>query len=848
MNYKVPEAVWLATATMAYEKIKEGTVKTVMDVVFRQAEIQGRARQFTKDNVDNARISQWCNADHSNNTYNYLRDVNGKRRLVFSGEFQGVKERPDFNLNDQFSLSNGDFITIAELVAFYENEYTALFTSDFKKILKHLYLYANEIYENPEKLELTEEKKAHYLVIKKSGTDAVQELDKFANSVATKYELINKSKTNFHVAKKETTVRAYLWNQLVLEEFKEFPTSLSIFAEKIHNVERIRVAIELDVKKASPEDIEKHHSLLNLTLKLNPEEYFYYVTFKDDSERTVSTSLNEIKRKYKKGEYTRVQLCYAITHKEIENLNLTNEAISKKLYKAIEDLLPYYRAIMDGTEVELPNPDEVKPMHKLNTILYGPPGTGKTYNTAIYAVAIIENKSIEVLRNEDYSEILKRYNQFKNSGQIAFTTFHQSYGYEEFIEGIKPKLNAEAKAEIQYEIAPGIFKEFCTRAQSLKVTTSDDNYEQDVRVWKISIGGSGSNNLKTLCFEHQEIRIGWPNENIELAKVEGYSNDSLYYFYEEMKEGDIVFSLGDQKHIDAIGIITGEVFTDNEHHDNYVHTRKVQWIATGINERIFEVNGHKNLTQQTIYPLRRIAMEAVNQIISKYVNNSTAKVQENNKNYVFIIDEINRGNISKILGELITLIEPTKRLKEKEAMTVTLPYSQEPFGVPDNVYILGTMNTADRSIALMDTALRRRFQFIEMLPDAKLLQNVFVENIDVQQMVETINKRIEVLYDREHTIGHAYFMGLKDEPSITNLARIFENAIIPLLQEYFYEDYSKIQLILGDNAKPNDHKFILDKQVQNVFKGNPDIDVPDYNYEIQFAAFRKKESYIAIYK
>ncbi|MEG0260997.1 MAG: hypothetical protein RR651_14100, partial [Lysinibacillus sp.] len=185
-----------------------------------------------------------------------------------------------------------------------------------------------------------------------------------------------------------------------------------------------------------------------------------------------------------------------------------------------------------------------------------------------------------------------------------------------------------------------------------------------------------------------------------------------------------------------------------------------------------------------------------------------------------------------------------------EQMKVRLPYSKKEFGVPQNVYLIGTMNTADRSIAMMDTALRRRFCFIEMMPDVKLLQGIKVGNIDIQTMVDVINKRIEVLYDREHTIGHAYFMGLKNEPTIENLARIFENAILPLLQEYFYEDYSKIQLVLGDNAKEDDLKFILDAPVKMnaVFKANPDIDLPDTKYSIQLAAFKNPASYIEIYE
>lgn len=331
-----------------------------------------------------------------------------------------------------------------------------------------------------------------------------------------------------------------------------------------------------------------------------------------------------------------------------------------------------------------------------NLILYGPPGTGKTYNSVIYAVAICDGKSVDELT--DYDAVMARYDELKKAGRIAFTTFHQSYGYEEFIEGIKPIID-ENKQDIGYTIEPGVFKEFCENAKSAVCTKNDD-------------------------------------------------------------------------------------FIDAEPH-------------------------------------------------------------------VFIIDEINRGNISKIFGELITLIENTKRSGMPEAASAILPYSGDEFSVPANVYILGTMNTADRSIALMDTALRRRFQFIENMPDSNVLRKIHadkVEDLDVAAMLDKINERITFLYDREHTIGHAFFTGLKDDASIETLQSIFEKSVIPLLQEYFYEDYQKIQLVLGDNAKSDDSlKFVLDKKViaKNIFKGNMEdvIDLPEKQYLINRKAFENINSY-----
>ena len=168
---------------------------------------------------------------------------------------------------------------------------------------------------------------------------------------------------------------------------------------------------------------------------------------------------------------------------------------------------------------------------------------------------------------------------------------------------------------------------------------------------------------------------------------------------------------------------------------------------------------------------------------------------------VLIIDEINRGNIANILGELITLIEPSKRAGTEEALTVTLPYSKEPFSVPANFYIVGTMNTADRSLVHIDTALRRRFEFEAMRPDAGLLQGIEIDGINIQKMLTAINSRIELLYDREHTLGHSFFLPLKENPDLGTLKRIFKNSIMPLLEEYFFEDWSRIRKVLGDDRK-----------------------------------------------
>ncbi len=501
---------------------------------------------------------------------------------------------------------------------------------------------------------------------------------------------------------------------------------------------------------------------------------------------------------------------------------------------------------------EIKTVDELKTDVSKNTILYGPPGTGKTYNTVIYAVAIIENKKLQAIKDEDYDDVLARYNEYKSKELIEFTTFHQSYGYEDFIEGIKPIMDNsdDDQGDIQYQISSGLFKSFCDKAGQpvLKQKKKDIGLNSSPTIWKVSLEGTYDNPTRTECMKNGHIRVGYDSygENIssDTNFVDGGKNVINAFIY-KMKVGDIVLSCYSATTIDAIGVVTGEY----EWHDEYEHykrLRKVDWIVKGISEDITEINNGSSLTLSSVYKLN-ISLADVMELIAK--KEPTTAVEEKKKNYVFVIDEINRGNISKIFGELITLIEPTKRIGQPEGMKAKLPYSQKAFGVPDNVYIIGTMNTADRSIAAIDTALRRRFKFKEMLPDADVLENVYVDDISIKELLIKMNKRIEVLYDREHTLGHAYFLPLKLSPTIETLAGIFSDNVIPLLQEYFYEDYEKIRLVLGDNNKANvDEQFIL--AVSNDYSklfGNTEYDFDEEcTYEINNDALENIESYRSI--
>lgn len=407
-----------------------------------------------------------------------------------------------------------------------------------------------------------------------------------------------------------------------------------------------------------------------------------------------------------------IEPCYLIEAETEDGKLRTEEELKAEVIKGVGLLMPYYKHIMDYPEI-------VK-----NMILYGPPGTGKTYITATYAVLICGWYTLDTLKNMNHSKIMEIYHELEQEGRIGFTTFHQSYGYEDFIEGIRPVLDkektdaqnqseeqkSEKSRNLEYTMEAGVFKAFCEKAK-----------------------------------------------------------------------------------------------------------------------------------------------------------------EESEKPYVFIIDEINRGNISRIFGELITLIEESKRKGEADERSVILPYSGLPFSVPSNVYIIGTMNTADRSIALLDTALRRRFSFVEMMPDTEVLKDIKIEvpkmpdavdkkagksTIDIQKLLEIINQRIEVLYDREHTIGHAYFCGLKKTATLDGLKNVFKKSVLPLLQEYFFDDYEKIAMVLGDNQKRNrNYKFIVEdngKDIHTLFGKELETDMLDMlqrkKYMINEKAFDYAESYIQIYE
>ena len=452
----------------------------------------------------------------------------------------------------------------------------------------------------------------------------------------------------------------------------------------------------------------------------------------------------------------------------------------------------------------------------LNTILYWVPWTGKTYNTVNYAVAAIEGKTFEDVASENWNTVKDRYDTYKSEGQIIFSTFHQSFWYEDFIEGIKAKV--EDNWNINYEVESWIFKNLCEVAESEEniTTVSKSNVDVDkVQIFKMSLWEVWVEDwIYDYCIENDVISSWFSDidftplkKNATVKEIKEYiaknypneeiwfTADAIFRFKSWMNEWDLVFISKWNLYLRAIWKVTSEYYYDENSPIKYKHFRKVEWLLKDVNIPVERINT-KKFSQQSIYNLKDNSSKETSLKLDEIKSLIWEKKSWEKRNYVLIIDEINRWNISKIFWELITLIEPNKRLWWKEQIKVKLPYSQKEFWVPNNLYIIWTMNTADRSIALMDLALRRRFTFKEIEPDSSLLEWINVNWINVKDFFDTVNKRIEFLYDRDHLLGHAYFLQLKDDPSLERLSHIVLDKIIPLLQEYFHDDWEKIQLVL----------------------------------------------------
>lgn len=511
-----------------------------------------------------------------------------------------------------------------------------------------------------------------------------------------------------------------------------------------------------------------------------------------------------------------------------KHYDLNEEVDFDEIDKDVNSLIEIYKGKFDSVSMIANEPiNEYKKQkemykHPLNQILYGPPGTGKTYSTILKSCAIIRGITEEQLEREvaqtGFKKLKEEYDEYVKNKDVVFTTFHQSTSYEDFIEGIKPNLKSDNSEDdtsddlrsdgVDYTLEKGVFRQVVTRAE--KKTSVKKGFD--------TLWGGFYNFLtkadNSLVFRSVESELRLEKEELTETSV---SVRFLKSFTPENDEGTRTFK-----------------------------------VSKNMIERLFEANilgtdenklGRKE-TAEVLGKGRATYAYAVYKSFFKYARDNGAFTTDEKKNYVLIIDEINRGNVSAIFGELITLLEPTKRLGQDEELKVTLPYSKDEFGVPSNLHIIGTMNTADRSVEALDTALRRRFDFTEMPPKPELIKTegnkvhevtVNKTSFNLVEILKVINRRIEVLLDRDHLIGHSFFM--KVTKDVRTLKSAFSKEIIPLLQEYFYGDYGKISLVLGTGfceGNRNDETSELFADVDNydssVFNGKMLYIIHDVNY------------------
>ena len=436
-----------------------------------------------------------------------------------------------------------------------------------------------------------------------------------------------------------------------------------------------------------------------------------------------------------------------------------------------------------------------------NVVLYGAPGTGKTYDVPELAVRLCDPAFMAAEPSRE--EIVSRYNQLKMEKRIAFTTFHQSLDYEDWIEGLRPVVNENN--QVTYEIESGIFKKLCEEAERPVVKDKQVGIADNAVVWKVSLAGTGDNDVRRECMENSHIRIGWDgygpviSDETDWSVYNGEGKQILDAYINKMKIGDIVMSCYSSQTIDAIGVVVGD-YEFEDKFPNYKRVRRVNWLVKNIKENIVEMNEGKTMTLGTVYRLNSITLDNVKSILEKY--NTSSKMEENDKVYVMVIDELNRGNVSKVFGELITLLEADKRKGRINAESVVLPYSKKGFHIPNNVYLIATMNTADRSLGSLDYAIRRRFAFIAEKPFGlevegfnedlfEKVSSLFVKNFDEYKesgwdqtmKLESADTLSEEYKPEDVWIGHSYFL-MQDEEGEDNTSNRLLYEIIPLLEEY----------------------------------------------------------------
>ena len=535
-------------------------------------------------------------------------------------------------------------------------------------------------------------------------------------------------------------------------------------------------------------------------------------------------------------------ICSALESKEFQRCAQVPPPTHTLPNPSSSTVFTYQLASAEGHESMTFEPTIAMPA-ATNLILYGPPGTGKTYATAWEAVRLCLGDAVaEPLRN-DRDALMAEYRRLAGEGRIEFVTFHQSFSYEDFVEGLRPTTRNEDEGDDErvstsggFSLKPhaGVFKIVSERARLDTGDAPAKRLDRSRPIYKIALGQRGSQEdrirkgldggLIHLGWggdidwsderfdDFEEIRKAWNDQKDPDASGKDPNIEMLYAFRSGLQIGDYVVISDGRDSFRAFGRVSGEYYYDADA-DFHPHRRSVEWIWRDDNGAERAPFYSRNFRRQSAYRLDpdRIDWDALEAAV---IDPNAERPVAGARPHVLIIDEINRANISKVFGELITLLEVDKRLGCENEVRVRLPYSATSFGVPANLHIIGTMNTADRSIALLDTALRRRFTFRELMPDiaelrralaARQLDAANLDGVDLCKLLHTLNERIEYLFDREHQIGHAYFTGCRSRADVESVMR---HKVIPLLAEYFYEDWSKVAAVLGDGDGANGSHFL----------------------------------------
>jgi 5-methylcytosine-specific restriction protein B len=508
-----------------------------------------------------------------------------------------------------------------------------------------------------------------------------------------------------------------------------------------------------------------------------------------------------------------------------------NFKATKKQYEFIAALIVQNDQLNEA-EVEYDTPDWINP--PLNLILYGPPGTGKTYQTVNHALAIIENRPLDELALENRASLRQRFNEYMSAGQIGFVSFHPSFSYEDFVEGIRAETR---NGQIFYTVRDGIFKMMSNEARRCLYETYlkdepipnssiafNELYSAFLQYIKSDAFNAFTSDLNRPIFLHRVLRFG----HLAVRKAKSYSvqtvrKSPLKKLYEHIPDPSIL------RKAEQIKAFVGD---DNP----------VPYLAVFKELKAFESKLQAIIDQQRA----RVNEASVEPLDVPFISN---RVLADCKRYVLIIDELNRGNTASIFGELITLIEADKREGRSEAMTNILPYSKSYFSVPPNLYLLGTMNTIDRSVEALDIALRRRFAFQSMMPEPTVIKAMakqpIIAGVNLQKMLIVMNKRLRLLIDDHHVIGHAYFMEIS---SLDDLRILFDGKIIPLLKEYFFNDLGKIGLVLGkafvEQVKERDTQMTTFASFDHPFIGEFTNKI---NYQITDSKKWDEAAFIRIY-